>query len=71
MRSPTALSKKFEEWLSRAEKDVPAETFLEQFYAYDLPNWDHYTHLRLAYILLLKHGRREGTSSPIHSTFLN
>lgn len=62
MRSPFALSAKLEEWLSRAEKDCTAEDLLQQFYALDLPSWDHYTHLRLAYILLLKHGRREGTS---------
>ncbi|KAL5416308.1 hypothetical protein PMIN04_008202 [Paraphaeosphaeria minitans] len=60
MRSPSALAAKLEEWLSRAEKDVPAEDLLQQFYTRELPSWDHYTHLRLAYILLLKHGRRQG-----------
>ncbi|KAK1749899.1 ADP-ribosylation factor family-domain-containing protein [Echria macrotheca] len=61
MRSPAALSAKLEDWLTRAEIDpLDAEELLRQFYALNLPSWDHYTHLRLAYTLLLKHGRREG-----------
>jgi len=61
MRSPAALSAKLETWLARAEADLATgEELLQQFYAHDLPSWDHYTHLRLAYILLLKHGRRVG-----------
>ncbi|KAK0612191.1 P-loop containing nucleoside triphosphate hydrolase protein [Immersiella caudata] len=61
MRSPAALSAKLESWLSKAEEDpVTAEHLLNQFEALDLPSWDHYTHLRLAYILLLKYGRRVG-----------
>ncbi|KAM7206123.1 P-loop containing nucleoside triphosphate hydrolase protein [Naviculisporaceae sp. PSN 640] len=61
MRSPAALSAKLESWLSRAETDpVTPEELLQQFYAFDLPRWDHYTHLRLAYTLLLKYGRKEG-----------
>ncbi|KAL1610477.1 hypothetical protein SLS60_002145 [Paraconiothyrium brasiliense] len=60
MRSPEVLSRKLEEWLSRAEKDVPAEELVQRLYALALPSWDHYTHLRLAYILLLKYGRRQG-----------
>ncbi|KAJ4349618.1 uncharacterized protein N0V89_008234 [Didymosphaeria variabile] len=60
MRSPVALSGNLEEWLLRAEKDIPAETLVQKFYTLDLPSWDHYTHLRLAYILLLKFGRRQG-----------
>ncbi len=62
MRSPLALTQKLEQWLERTEKDDTAEHLLDQFFALDLPNWDHYTHLRLAYILLLKYGRREGVS---------
>jgi hypothetical protein len=61
MRSPAALSAKLEDWLSRAEHDpMTADELLQRLYAVDLPSWDHYTHLRLAYILLLKHGRRQG-----------
>ncbi|KAK4443527.1 ADP-ribosylation factor family-domain-containing protein [Podospora aff. communis PSN243] len=61
MRSPAALSAKLETWLERAETDpTSADELVEQLEALDLPSWDHYTHLRLAYILLLKHGRRIG-----------
>jgi hypothetical protein len=62
MRSPLALSAELENWLGRAEKDSTAEDLLQQFYAFDLPNWDHYTRIRLIYILLSKYGRRQGTS---------
>ena len=63
MRSPAALSAKLDSWLSRADEDpATAEELLKQFEALDLPSWDHYTHLRLAYILLLKYGRRVGMS---------
>ncbi|KAF2444626.1 P-loop containing nucleoside triphosphate hydrolase protein [Karstenula rhodostoma CBS 690.94] len=68
LRSPSALSTTLESWLARAEKDIPPETLLERFYALDLDSWDHYTHLRLAYILLLTHGRREGKDK-IFTTF--
>jgi ADP-ribosylation factor protein 1 len=47
-----------EEWLSRA--DDPPEVFLAQLRDFTLDTWDHYTHLRIAYILLSQHGRREG-----------
>lgn len=74
LRSPTALSTTLESWLARAEKDIPAESLLTRFEALDLDTWDHYTHLRLCYILLLKHGRREGPSirsliSPLTSPY--
>lgn len=71
LRAPATLAAKLEEWVARAESDDTAEELLRRFYALDLPQWDHYIHLRLAYILLLKHGRREGSSSspasPVHS----
>lgn len=61
MRSPAALSAKLENWLNRADTDLTTpEELLRQFYAFDLPSWDHYIHLRLAYTLLLKYGRKEG-----------
>jgi hypothetical protein len=62
MRSPVALSAELENWLARAGKDDTVEALLQRFYAFDLPTWDHYTRIRLAYILLSKHGRRQGTS---------
>jgi len=52
------LEKKMEFWLSRP--DLPAQEFLQSLYDYTLDSWDHYTHLRIAYVLLEKYGRREG-----------
>lgn len=40
--------------------DDPDEEFLAKLRDFTLDSWDHYTHLRLAFILLNKHGRREG-----------
>jgi len=67
MRAPAALSAKLEDWLARADKEDPvtsSEELLRRFYALDLPSWDHFIHLRLAYILLLKYGRKEGILIP-------
>jgi len=47
-----------EEWLER--EDAPDDDFLDAFARYDLESWDHYTHLRVAWLFLRKHGRREG-----------
>ena len=52
------MESQLEEWLSR--EDEPAEVFLDQLRDYTLDSWDHYTHLRIAYLLLSMHGRREG-----------
>ncbi|KAK4207851.1 ADP-ribosylation factor family-domain-containing protein, partial [Rhypophila decipiens] len=62
MRSPEILSAKLEDWLARADRDpiTSGEELLRRFYAFDLPSWDHYIHLRLAFVLLVKYGRREG-----------
>mmetsp|Transcript_10493 Transcript_10493/g.34463 ORF Transcript_10493/g.34463 Transcript_10493/m.34463 type:complete len:519 (-) Transcript_10493:54-1610(-) len=46
------------EWLQR--EDDPADVFLCKFGDYSLESWDHYTHLRVAWLLLRRHGRREG-----------
>ncbi|KAL0069998.1 hypothetical protein AAF712_002895 [Marasmius tenuissimus] len=54
------LSERLEEWLVRASKDTPGDEFLSQFYSVNLPLWDHYTHIRIAYLILLKHGRQKG-----------
>lgn len=54
------LETQLEEWLARP--DEPDEVFLSQLADYTLDSWDHYTHLRIAYIMLRKHGRREGMS---------
>jgi ADP-ribosylation factor 1/2 len=46
-----------EEWLSR--EDEPDDEFLEKLRNYTLDSWDHRTHLRIAWILLTRHGRKE------------
>ena len=61
-RSQSTLSLKLSSWLVRLEIDVEDETFIEKFNAYNLPDWDHYTHIRIAYVLLMKYGRRQGDS---------
>lgn len=47
-----------EEWLTRV--DESDDTFLAELTDYTLDNWDHYTHLRIAFVLLTRYGRREG-----------
>ncbi|KAJ6590870.1 ADP-ribosylation factor family-domain-containing protein [Mycena sp. CBHHK59/15] len=59
-RSPTALETKFGSWLIRAASDSSADEFLKQFEAIDLPSWDHYTHIRIAYLILTRFGRQKG-----------
>ncbi|KAK1234151.1 hypothetical protein PQX77_002648 [Marasmius sp. AFHP31] len=54
------LSGRLEEWLVRASADVPGDEFLSQFHSVNLPLWVHYTHIRIAYLMLLKHGRQKG-----------
>lgn len=46
------------EWLER--HDAPDDDFLQQFNTYTLDKWDHYTHLRIAWLLLTRHGRKQG-----------
>lgn len=60
LRAPSILAQKLETWLIRSEDDIPTEVFLEKFNTYCLPDWDHYTHIRFAYLILVKHGRQEG-----------
>jgi hypothetical protein len=46
------------EWLER--QDSPDDDFLQQFNSYTLDKWDHYTHLRVAWLLLTRHCRQQG-----------
>eukprot|EP00286_Rhodomonas_abbreviata_P025296 CAMPEP_0181294310 /NCGR_PEP_ID=MMETSP1101-20121128/3528_1 /TAXON_ID=46948 /ORGANISM="Rhodomonas abbreviata, Strain Caron Lab Isolate" /LENGTH=520 /DNA_ID=CAMNT_0023398951 /DNA_START=105 /DNA_END=1667 /DNA_ORIENTATION=+ len=46
------------EWLER--EDEGDDEFLQKLHDYTLDSWDHYTHLRIAWLLLTRHGRREG-----------
>ncbi|KAJ7457265.1 ADP-ribosylation factor [Mycena galericulata] len=59
-RSATALETKLNEWLLVAESDSSPDEFLRQFASISLPAWDHYTHIRIAYLLLTIHGRQKG-----------
>lgn len=46
------------EWLEREDNDD--EEFLGQLADYTLDAWDHRTHLRIAWLLLGRHGRKDG-----------
>jgi len=59
-RAQSTLSEKLESWLSRIENDLEPEEFLTKFRSFTLPSWDHYTHIRIAYVMLTKYGRKEG-----------
>ncbi|KIM45608.1 hypothetical protein M413DRAFT_17481 [Hebeloma cylindrosporum] len=59
-REQAILSEKLELWLTRIETDLEPEEFLTKFRSFTLPSWDHYTHIRIAYVMLTKYGRREG-----------
>ncbi|KAG8700472.1 hypothetical protein FRC08_004689 [Ceratobasidium sp. 394] len=55
-----ALAEKLTSWVDRASGDVPPGEFLQKFEAIDLPSWDHYTHIRIAYTILKTYGRQKG-----------
>ncbi|KAJ7026146.1 ADP-ribosylation factor [Mycena alexandri] len=59
-RKLSNVEERLPEWLARAENDSPAADFLQQFEAITLPAWDHYTHIRIAYLLLTQFGRQKG-----------
>jgi hypothetical protein len=44
-------------WLKR--EDGPDDAFLAEIADFSHSAWDHYTHLRLAWLLLKRHGERE------------
>ncbi|TDL29265.1 Arf-domain-containing protein [Rickenella mellea] len=46
-------------FLGRTESDSPPSVFLRQFHTYELPSWDHYTQIRLTYLLLHVEGRQK------------
>jgi hypothetical protein len=54
----SAQEQMLHEWLERV--DLPDDVFLQQFDTYTLDKWDHYTHLRVAWLLLSRHGRQRG-----------
>ncbi|KAJ7062176.1 hypothetical protein C8F01DRAFT_1251995 [Mycena amicta] len=63
--SPDNLEKTLNAWVERADADtdLPYEIFMQQFTDVALPSWDHYTHVRLAYLVLFIHGRQKGKNS--------
>mmetsp|Transcript_20151 Transcript_20151/g.28886 ORF Transcript_20151/g.28886 Transcript_20151/m.28886 type:complete len:554 (+) Transcript_20151:48-1709(+) len=46
------------EWLER--EDLPDDSFLDQLENITLDSWDHYTHLRIAWLYLKRLGRQDG-----------
>jgi hypothetical protein len=60
-REQSTLSEKLKSWLTRIETDLDPEEFHTKFRSFTLPSWDHYTHIRIAYVILTKYGRKEGT----------
>jgi ADP-ribosylation factor protein 1 len=46
------------DWVERA--DSPEEEFLALLESYQLDVWDHYTHVRIAWVLISRHGIKEG-----------
>ncbi|KAJ6475768.1 ADP-ribosylation factor [Mycena vitilis] len=59
-RAPSVAEERLPSWLTRAENDSPAAVFLHQFETIGLPTWDHYTHIRIAYLMLTQYGRQKG-----------
>ncbi|KAJ6551762.1 ADP-ribosylation factor family-domain-containing protein [Mycena capillaripes] len=59
-RSLTALEIKLESWLQRAENGPSTARFLRQFENVSLPEWDHYTLVRIVYSMLSGFGRQKG-----------
>ncbi|KAK0213328.1 hypothetical protein DFS33DRAFT_116381 [Desarmillaria ectypa] len=57
---PLGLDKKLSAWLARTEIDVPPEEFIAQFFSAKLSTWDHYIHIRIAYVILTTYGRQKG-----------
>ncbi|KAJ7318115.1 ADP-ribosylation factor [Mycena albidolilacea] len=59
-RTMHVLEERLPSWLLRAEGDSSAAEFLRQFETINLPAWDHYTHIRIAYLMLTQYGRQKG-----------
>ncbi|KAI9000249.1 hypothetical protein BC832DRAFT_541389 [Gaertneriomyces semiglobifer] len=53
-----STTSKIDSWLKR--QDEADDTFINQLEDFTLPYWDHYAHLRIAYIYLTTYGRRKG-----------
>jgi small GTP-binding protein len=55
---PKSIESIYEEWLTREDEDD--DIFLSKLDNFSLDSWDHRTHLRIAFILLHRCGRRDG-----------
>lgn len=53
-------------WIQRPVLDND-DNILEKLRCYELDIWDHYTHVRIAYIFLLRHGKEEGCRHVVNS----
>ncbi|KAJ6629340.1 ADP-ribosylation factor family-domain-containing protein [Mycena sp. CBHHK59/15] len=62
-RPSAELQTTLDAWLVRAGTDYSPEVFLQQFETLRLPAWDHYTHIRAAYLLLAIFDRQKGERS--------
>nr|AOC97518.1 Arf family protein [Volvariella volvacea] len=59
--SSDPLLQRISDWVVRSDSDSSSpEEFLSQFENLQLPSWDHYTHIRIAYIILTLYGRQKG-----------
>lgn len=56
--SSDSLTETLESWLDRTESTL--QEFIYQFSSFTLPAWDHYTHIRITFVLLTTHGRQRG-----------
>jgi ADP-ribosylation factor family len=63
------VSDKLDSWLARAKNDSTPEEFISQFENISLPSWDHYTHIRIAYVILTTHGRQKGVCTTNRRAF--
>ncbi|KAF7303599.1 Peroxidase [Mycena indigotica] len=61
-RAPEHLDKLLNSWVERADAgaDESSKQFLQQFADVNLPAWDHYMHIQIAYVVLSVHGRQKG-----------
>uniref|UniRef100_A0A0G4HB31 ADP-ribosylation factor n=1 Tax=Chromera velia CCMP2878 TaxID=1169474 RepID=A0A0G4HB31_9ALVE len=64
------IAEVLEDWLSR--EDEEAEVFLAHLENFTLESWDHYTHLRIAWLLINTHGQSgSATSSCISCLYVS
>ncbi|KAG6829493.1 hypothetical protein H0H92_004375 [Tricholoma furcatifolium] len=61
MRDSKQLEVKLDSWVSRAETEADdPDLFVSKFQTMSLPAWDHYTHIRIAFFILVMYGRQRG-----------